>query len=318
MHIRYYPSARLAELEERSDLLAVIAYGEKPAWHGACPCLHVPLAAHPPGRCEIMIGNAATYGEAGRVRYAYDGEWLFAAITTTEQGSLQNTVADCYKRLLETIDRLGYPCLIRAWQHFPDIHETEDGLERYRQFNRGRHQALRSYLAKGGVRPAATCVGSAGCGLTIYGLARSRPGIPIENPRQIAAYRYPMTYGPQPPDFVRAMKVEDSEGWSLWISGTAAIVGHESRAPGDLATQTRETFANLDAVIAEAGLGPQAQILAGKVYLRAGSGNAPVLPAMWRDAPILYLQGDICRTELAVEIEALVGAPRFRQGPGRK
>ncbi len=307
MQICYHPSARLAELEKRSDLLAVIGYGEKLAWRGACPSLCLPLAAHPSGLCEIMVGGAVAYGAAGAVRYAHDGEWLFAAISTAERGPLQDTVATSYDQILETLGRLGYPCLIRAWQHFPDIHKMEAGLERYRQFNCGRHRALDPYLAAGGVRPAATCVGSTGPGLTIYVLARSRPGIPIENPRQTAAYRYPVIYGPQPPDFVRAMKVQDADGWSLWISGTAAIIGHESRAPGDLATQTRETFANLDAVVAQAELGPKARVVATKIYLRAGT--IATLPGMWQDAPVLYLRGDICRPELAVEIEALVRAP---------
>lgn len=312
MQIRYHPSARLTELEARPDLLAVVCYGEKPAWRGACPCLSLPLAAHPPGLCEIMIGGPAAYGEAGSVRYAHDGEWLFAAITIAEEGIFQDLVADSYDRILETIDRLGYPCLIRTWQHFPDIHKIDVGLERYRQFNCGRHRALVPYLAAGGLRPAATCVGSKGAGLTIYALARQRPGIPIENPRQIAAYRYPASYGPQPPDFVRAMKVEDAEGWSLWISGTAAIVGHESRAPGDLAAQMRETVANLDAVVAQAGCGPKVQVVATKVYLRAET--TARLSGMWQEAPALYLRGDICRSELAVEIEALVRWPRHGQG----
>lgn len=317
MHIRYHPSARLAELEENKDLLAVIAYGEQPAWRGACPCLYLPLRIHSPALCEILVGGAdAVYGEAGSVRYAHDGEWLFATTTIAERGALQESAAECYERILETIDRLGYPYLIRAWQHFPDIHGPEAGLERYRQFNQGRHRALAPYLAAGGVRPAATCVGCAGPGLTLYVLAHLRPGVPIENPRQIAAYRYPQAYGPQPPDFVRAMKVEDTDGCSLWISGTAAIVGHESRAPGDLTAQMRETCANLDAVVAQAGFGSEAKVVASKVYVRGG--GAPGLPGVWGDAPVLYLQGDICRAELAIEIEALVRGPKCGQGPGRR
>lgn len=312
MQIRYHPSARLAELEGRPDLLAVVCYGEKPAWRGACPCLSLPLAADPPGLCEIMTAGPATYGEVGPVRYAHDGEWLFAAITTAEHGIFRDLVAASYDRILETTDRLGYPCLIRTWQHFPDIHRNDDGLERYRQFNCGRHRALAPYLAGGGLRPAATCVGSAGSGLTIYALARQRPGIPIENPRQVAAYRYPTSYGPQPPDFVRAMKVEDTDGESLWISGTAAIVGHESRAPGDLAAQMRETLANLDAVVAQTGWDSKAQVVATKVYLRAGT--TATLSGMWQEAPVLYLRGDICRSELAVEIEALVRSPSGLHG----
>jgi len=304
MQIRYHAAERLAELENRPDLLGIICYGVTPEWRGRCPCLFLPMEARPAGTCEVLSGGTATYGQVEDVRYAHDGEWLFAAVTVTERQGLSDTVVDVYGRILQTLAGLGYPCLIRAWQHFPDIHREEEGLERYRQFNLGRHHAFGPYLARGGIRPAATCVGSTGPGLHVYVLARSVPGIAIENPRQISAYHYPTVHGPRPPDFVRAMKVRGTDGCYLWISGTAAIVGHESQGDGDLDAQVRETFVNLDTVVARARLGSEAKILATKVYLRAA--GTPPLPAFWRDAPVVYLTGDICRAELAVEIEAVL------------
>ncbi|HUW98362.1 MAG TPA: hypothetical protein VMV40_05890 [Acidiferrobacter sp.] len=304
MQIRYHSAERLVELEDRPDLLGIICYGATPKWRGQCPCLSLPMAASPAGSCEVLSGGPATYGQIGDVRYAHDGEWLFAAVAITEDLGLSATVAGAYGAILQALPALGYPCLIRAWHHFPNIHEPEAGLERYRQFNRGRHQALDPYLVRGGIRPAATCVGSAGPGLFVYVLARANSGIAIENPRQIAAYRYPPVYGPRPPDFVRAMKVQATDGCYLWISGTAAIVGHESQGCGDVDAQIRETFMNLDAVVAHAGLEGEAEVLAVKVFLRGG--GAPALPTFWRDAPTVYLTGDICREELAVEIEAVL------------
>ncbi|MHB8253569.1 MAG: chorismate transformation enzyme, FkbO/Hyg5 family [Acidiferrobacter sp.] len=309
MHIRYCAAEKLAGLEERPDLLAVICYGATPKWEGRCPCVSLPMATTSIDRCEVLSAGIATYGQFGDVRYAHDGEWLFAAVTVPEHQGLSDTVVGVYGQILQTLDRLGYPCLVRAWQHFPDIHEPEQGLERYRQFNQGRHRALAPYLVRGGIRPAATCVGSAGPGLVVYVLARATSGIAIENPRQIAAYHYPTLYGPRSPDFVRAMKVHSDGEWYLWISGTAAIVGHESRGTGDLDAQVSETFANLDAVVAQADLAPDAAVLATKVYLRT-PGVLSSLPKFWRDSPIIYITGDICRQELAVEIEAVLHSSR--------
>lgn len=307
MHIEYHEVTRLPELEERSDILGIVCFGEAPAWQGMAPCLSVPLPPQQPGLCEVLYGGQATTGEVEGVRYAYDRQWLFATLSVPDDRGVCPAAVDAYGRLLRVAEGLGYPCLIRAWQYFSDIHGDEGGLERYRQFNRGRHLALAPYLAHGGLRPAATCVGSAGPGLVIYVLARTTPGTPVENPRQIAAYRYPEAYGPQAPDFVRAMKVEENGQQILWISGTAAIVGHESREPGDLAAQARETFVNLDRLVEHAGLGPSARALLSKIYIR-GQGDMGDLPAFWRRSPVLVLQGDICRSELAIEIEAVISA----------
>lgn len=309
MHIKYHEVARLPELVERSDILGVVFFGETPAWRGQAPCLSVPLGSRRPGLCEVLYGGPAMTGDVAGVRYAHDGHWLFAGLSVADDSDIAHAAVAAYERLLGVLKGLGYPCLIRAWQYFPDIHGDEGGLERYRQFNRGRHRALSPYLAHGGLRPAATCIGSAGPGLVIYALARATPGTPIENPRQVAAYHYPEIYGPQAPDFVRAMKVEENGQQMLWISGTAAIVGHESQEPGDLAAQVRETCRNLDTLVEHAGLGQDARAVATKIYVR-GQGEVGELPGFWRSSQVLVLQGDICRTELAIEIEAVVAAGR--------
>lgn len=310
MRIFYHPAERLSEIENRCDVLGVVAYGAAEpvrAWCGQAPYLGVALSPHGPPVCEVITGGMVKPGARHDVRYAHDGEWLFAAIAVDASGMIETAAIGAYERLLRVAGEEGYGCLIRAWQYFPAIHGVEEGLERYRQFNRGRHQALGGHLARGGIRPAATCIGTHAGHLTVYMLARRAPGVAIENPRQVAAYRYPETYGPRPPDFVRAMKVaSDGQQW-LWISGTAAIVGHESRAAGDIEAQMREAFANLDLVVASADLGEDRRVVATKIYMR-GAGPLPALPGPWARAPVLVLTGDICRSELLIEIEAVVTA----------
>ena len=100
----------------------------------------------------------------------------------------------------------------------------------------------------------------------------------------------------------------------LYVSGTASIVGHESRHDGSVRNQAEETIRNLCALLDEARARapagtPEWQRLLFKVYLRPGLAQDPVLESLrttFGDEPdVLVLEADICRQELLVEIEAV-------------
>jgi enamine deaminase RidA (YjgF/YER057c/UK114 family) len=212
----------------------------------------------------------------------------------------------------------GNPQLVRVWNYIPEINLHTHGLERYRQFNTARHQAsLACGRAVAGRVPAASALGAApGSPVTIYFLASQRaPGF-IENPRQVSAYRYPAQYGPRSPAFSRATLLGEGEEATLFISGTASIVGHRTMHAGDPAAQTRETLVNIEALLEEAGRRTgtrplRLESLAYKVYVR-NPRELPVIraeleAAVGSKAALLYLKADICRRDLAVEIEAVGG-----------
>jgi chorismate lyase/3-hydroxybenzoate synthase len=95
-------------------------------------------------------------------------------------------------------------------------------------------------------------------------------------------------------------------------------VGHRSLHPGDVAAQTRETLSNIEALVSEAnrllrGVRFSMEALVYKVYVRRPA-DLPVIQAELAAAPgaaarTIYLQADICRQELLVEIEATSIAP---------
>lgn len=102
-------------------------------------------------------------------------------------------------------------------------------------------------------------------------------------------------------------------GTNLFVSGTASIVGHETRHRGDAAAQTAESLANIGAVVDEANrlLGASRFALGQltfKVYVRRPGDLAAIAAQIKRsaacEAPIVYLQADVCREDLLVEIEA--------------
>jgi enamine deaminase RidA (YjgF/YER057c/UK114 family) len=146
----------------------------------------------------------------------------------------------------------------------------------------------------------------------------------VENPRQVSAYHYPPQYGSHRPAFSRAALLTQGDRRTLFISGTASIVGHESLHVGDCAAQTRETLANIAALLEEAnrvaaGTHFDRGALAYKAYVRR-SADLPVVQreltsVLGPDAQIVYLQADICRQDLLVEIEATGICPLKRGVP---
>lgn len=311
---------------------AGVAPSEGPPHDGR---VDVPLArVHTPplGKTHEVLevwraGAGAQPGSRGRVRYARLGDLLFGSLAVHE-GELQGTgemstplelaTTLAYREMYATLAALGDPYLVRVWNYIPDINLETHGLERYRQFNTARHEASRACgRAVAGSVPAASALGAAaGSPLTVYFLASRRAPAFIENPRQVSAYRYPAQYGPRSPAFSRATVLGEGGEAMLFVSGTASIVGHRTLHAGDPAAQTRETLANIQALLDEAasrfgGKAPRLQTLAYKVYVREPK-DLPVIREQLEsvlgpgDTP-LYLKADICRQDLCVEIEAVGG-----------
>ena len=170
--------------------------------------------------------------------------------------------------------------------------------------------------------PAATAIGTRSGPVQIYFLAGKTHGLHLENPRQVSAYKYPPLYGPRSPSFARATLYDAGHEQRLFIAGTSSIVGHASRHPGDPYRQSVETLRNIETVIATArslrdgtgrpiGLTTQETQTLLKVYVRHPE-DFPVVQTAFDEhlrfpARCLYLSGAICRANLLVEAEAVIG-----------
>lgn len=253
----------------------------------------------------------------GSIRGAHNSQVLFGCVEIPQDDRTDYDVLiyAAYCEIFDYLDALGYPNLIRIWHYLPDIHFDEHSLERYRRFSLGRHEAFiakRRTIVKD--VPAASAVGKHSANTVIYFLAAPHPGIPIENPRQVSAYSYPAQYGPRGPTFCRALFTSWNDLPQLYISGTAAIFGHQSQHAGDAKAQTDETIVNLRSVMDEADVLGLIDVrretdLLFKVYLRQPALRT-IAEARLREtfgpAPsIVYLQAEICRRELLLEIEVV-------------
>ncbi len=270
------------------------------------------------GLVEVWRANGPVRGGFdGQIRYAMDDHFLAGAIEVHERehGGLGAASAYAYRAITEFRAKSNYRHLLRIWNYLDAINLGEGDMERYRVFCAGRTQGIA--CSPPAQFPAATAIGrrDADDVLQVYWLAGREPGIALENPRQIAAYRYPRQYGPAAPVFSRAMLVAPD---LLMISGTASIVGHASQHVGSAQRQLAEIFSNLDSVLHRARAhAPALPARFGrstliKVYLRDARHLDFVerelrarLPA---DTPHLVLSGDVCRSDLLIELDCLHAA----------
>ncbi|HSL02965.1 MAG TPA: hypothetical protein VK901_05445 [Nitrospiraceae bacterium] len=323
-------TARLATLLKASAsyVLGIVHHDrnpEEPDGLGACPvvCLDLPQFNRPP-LAEVWTSTLPViYHRAEGIHCAMNDEVLFGVLQLEERpGTLLDILTyTAYRRLLVQARALGYPHLLRVWNYFPQINRESDGLERYKQFCAGRHQALAETLLDfPRTLPAGTAVGTMSGPLTIHFLAAKHPGAHVENPRQVSAYEYPRIYGPHSPSFARATLQPSISGSHLLIAGTASVVGHVSEHIGDPHKQTLEIIHNLNALITHTeqlhGVtrGQWCGQALFKIYIRHPEHFATIRDILKEQLPshsqILYLQGEMCRSELLLEIEGILGQER--------
>ncbi len=257
-------------------------------------------------------------------------EWVHALLAETPRGhdrlttlriedatrlsetDLSSAVCDLYRRLIDDLQRRQRHAL-RMWNFIPDIQAQMDTGDRYMAFNVGRHRAFAERFGDGGhfiaALPTASGVGVDGTTLIVHLLDGAEPGVPIENPRQVAAYRYSERYGTRPPCFARAVYADGL----LLIGGTASIAGEDSRHDGNVTAQTEETLANLAALITSAGRPPSIPPLHTlrdvRVHVSRAADEAAVrealMPNLHPRAAVEFVVAALCRRELLVEIEAV-------------
>lgn len=299
------------------DTLVVLGFGDAAPDHDDPRYLRVPLRQQGRPQFEVWRARAGVRrGRADGIAWASDGSLQFGALEIEEPDGedIRAAAEAAYRRMLGFISGGEYPHLLRIWNYLDGITLGDGDQERYRRFCVGRAEGLGSFDANR--LPAATAIGRVDGRrrLQVYWLAATSPGTPLENPRQISAYRYPRCYGPQPPSFARAMLPPD-DSMPLLLSGTAAIVGHESRHADSLATQLDETLANFASLLEQARahrsslpgqFGPGTRL---KVYVRDAEELEPasrlLAERLGPEVARIVLQGAVCRRELRIEIDGV-------------
>ena len=233
---------------------------------------------------------------------------------------LQRAVCTLYLDIASRLGELGARHAVRFWNFIPRIHArmgSRDGgiLDRYMVFNAGRYAAYVRWHGQkdvGGQAATATGIGHSGNDLVVHCLSGARAGEPIENPRQVPAYRYSRRRGPMPPCFARATLVGSARSPVLLVGGTASVLGEQSVHLGDVRAQALETFWNMAALVGGNGRErTRREALARyrtlRIYAVLGSDASVVRSLAAEHFPsvevVECVRADVCRRTLLVEIE---------------
>ncbi|VAW89694.1 uncharacterized domain / RidA/YER057c/UK114 superfamily, group 5 [hydrothermal vent metagenome] len=312
-----YTSDPVEKFLSDEDILAVVSFGHGCDIESETGHIHCGLTSLGEPLVKEVWRSSAPIRKGGdkSLFWSETDELLVVGVSVDEKehADLRSAINVAYKRLLEFTG--DHPCshIIRMWSYIADINQGDDELERYRQFCYGRHEAMTEMGFDPKQFPSACALGHAGEGNVVYLLASNRAGINFENPRQMSAYQYPREYGPRSPSFARATLVEWKEERQLYLSGTASILGHQSIYPDNIQAQLETTCQNIDFLLTHVAeqLGeksvPKLSML--KVYIRHKSDYSVVAEGVHSHfggvIPTVFLEADICRKELLVEIDGL-------------
>jgi chorismate lyase/3-hydroxybenzoate synthase len=317
---KFAPARNASALLDDRHVLALIEFGSSADEGGTDPrriTVDLPQLG-PSSLVEVWRSTTAVEsGARGEISYSRNEQVLLGHISVDERDfpGLEDATRQAYESILPFAPDMGFPHYLRIWNYIPDINGEEDGVERYKRFCAGRHTSLEKFGFYEHQLPAASGIGSPSKRILINFLAARDAGVQVENPRQVSAFHYPPQYGRKSPAFSRAMVKDWGTGKHLYISGTASIIGHESRHHDALLPQLTESLRNMSALVksAETEHGVPIHTLAElsqvKVYIRDGRDHAAIRAHMdeqlGEGVPVIYLGGDLCRKNLLVEIEGL-------------
>ena len=273
---------------------------------------------------EVKIGKI-------NIKIASNGSASLLRVTIPAAGSLQDdafreAVYECYRGVGEVVRQMqSHP--IRFWNYIPEISRIHScGLSSYELFNAGRFDALGPWIGEITSKRLAVAsgVGTPGDDFTLHLLTDSQPANPVENPRQLSPHCYSNRYGPVPPVFARACLLTPNQRnlfeCSALVSGTASIVGEETRHLGDLARQIDETFLNLASlsdVLANKQAATRQDALdryhALRIYVPRPENRAEIASRLEKVFRLVanpeFVEMDLCRTDLLLEVEGTLSFP---------
>ncbi len=313
-------------LQGAEDVLAVFEFGRSPL--DSRDPRHVPVALaqlDSPPRCEVWRSDGPIKaGTWDRLRFS-QGVGLtmgHIALDLRETGDMRSSSRLAYDILQSYLQQSPHQWPLKIWNYIPGINQGSGDEELYRQFCLGRAEAVLFDTADRPPLPAATGIGTPPDepALQVYFLAAALPGLDVENPRQVSAWRYPRRYGPKSPLFSRATIMRMNGGSQFLISGTASILGHQTHHENQVANQLSESLRNVHSLLDEGHrlMGDSHARLDAdgllKVYIRRPEDFELIRRTLEAetppDIPRMYLKGDICRENLLTEIDGIVACHR--------
>jgi len=224
-----------------------------------------------------------------------------------------------------SVENIAISSIVRQWNYIGHITDMHQDNQYYQAFNNARAQFYEKTTWNYGY-PAATGIGMMCKGIIVSLIAVANvvesPIFPIDNPLQVPAFAYSesllvgnsLEVKPKAtPKFERGKVIFDGVDTVCFVSGTAAIRGENSMKEMDAAVQTKQTIENIQFLISSENLKLHAvqldtnmRISNLRIYIKNIEDFKSVkaeIDKVWSVIPAIYLQADVCRKELLVEIE---------------
>ena len=278
------------------------------------------------------------YGKSGKNKYcvletdSFKQLWgeglecneVFTDLVTASSGAFDSMLNILNK------ESMNFDNVIRQWNYIGDIlkiRKTDmSEIQNYQIFNEVRHRYYKEYKQTAGF-PAATGIGcrynSATIAFNAFHFKSGYSDILIDNPLQVNPFAYDQNKligasksqkVKHPPEFVRGRLISDGNNSILFVSGTASITGQEVTGLGDIEIQTRTTIQNIKTLVDSKNI---SRFSARTVpvpekyrYLRVYVKHMQDIPMVksicqnhFGDVPAIYIEADICRENLLMEIE---------------
>lgn len=235
------------------------------------------------------------------------------------------------KQVLDS-ESISFNNIVRQWNYIAQIlslkANNHQKYQHYQLFNEVRSEFYGKYRTVKGY-PAATGIGTQSGGVMIDICAIDpiieNQAVAIDNPLQRLPYQYSQSLlegeavagksCKQAPQFERAKLVKNHSTNTLFVSGTAAIVGENTIGIDDIEQQTNTTLHHISQLVSVENLifhkieMPNTQIepKSVRVYIKKATDFKKVqniCNQSFNTKTITYIQADVCRDNLLVEIEA--------------
>ena len=284
-------------------------------------------------------GKEIIYKTAGALTYTLVNHGKFKVVHATglmgsAGDSIQESAEKAFESAMDILSREGLSIshIIRQWNYVEDIAHLEDpsrATQNYQVFNDVRAKYYDPEAFPMGY-PAATGIGMTTGGVIIGFIAVSDSDCvevkPIRNPRQIDAHQYSeqVLVGKVTgimgekctPKFERGKMVVLDGTCNMYVSGTASIVGELTLHPDDVEKQTITTIENIFELFSrenqrELGVKFDVRTIEFshlRIYVKRQedfSKVEAVCKSMLNSKSFLFLESDICREDLLVEIEGI-------------
>ncbi|MFS1522834.1 Rid family hydrolase [Microbulbifer sp. 2304DJ12-6] len=251
--------------------------------------------------------TASNSGRGLRVKLGDETRVLASSLCSAGDNVHEQTygVFELAENLLQQAG-LAFSDVVRTWIHLRDIDRDYNDLNR----------ARRAFFVSREIRPAPASTAIGGslaverhklC-LGFYAVTGHNPvaRIPMHSPTLNEAPEYGA-------DFVRGMRVAESNKTMLIVSGTASVdLAGRSVHVGDFSAQTDRMLANMHALLRGQGATFDDVVVA-ITYVKRPSDQLLLLDrfrnAGFEGFPHVWVQADICRPELLCETELIAVLP---------